>query len=245
MSETFTALDLISQAYTTLGVLGLGETLDAPQAQLGLRRLNGLIAQWATQSLTIPTTSRTVIPIVLGKGSQTNPITIGPSGDVVMTTRPLELDQVGILLAGAAPQVELERAVYTEQMWNAIAIKDLTGPIFTGAYYVPEVPNGEIILWPVPDTTIHSLVIYRGEQVTTFATLTTSHTVPDGYGDALEFNLAVRLAPGSGVQVAPELHDLARSSLANIKRGNNTTMTDLANDFASEGAYYNIQTGNL
>lgn len=239
-----TALDLISRASVTLGVYGPGETLDAAQAQLGLRRLNGLIGQWAVQALTIPTTSRTVIPITVGKGTEANPITIGPTGDVVMATRPLSLDGAGLLMSGPAPQVEVARTVYTGSMWDSLAVKGLTSSLFTGVYYTPSVPNGEIILWPVPDTTIHSLVIYRGEQLVTFASLSASHILPDGYEDALEFNLAVRLAPGSGIAVSPELHDLARSSLANIKRANNTTWTDLENDFAWGGGY-DIQTDTI
>jgi hypothetical protein len=247
MSETVTALEIISRAYQTLGVQDPSESVSAALGQFGFWRLNRLVAQWAAgHALTIPTSSRTVIPIVLGKGTEANPITIGPTGDVVMTTRPLALESAGLLLAGTAPRVEIERAVYTDAMWNAIAVKDMTSSLFTGVYYTPAVPNGEIILWPVPDTAIHSLVIYRGEQVPPFANLSTSYVLPDGYVDALEFNLAVRLGPGSGVQVTPELQDLARSSLATIKRGNNTTMTDLANDFAFDGGDgYNILTGNL
>lgn len=244
MSETATALDLITRAYGTLGVASPGETITAELVQLGFWRLNGLIGQWAVQSLTIPTTSRIVIPITAGKGSEANPITIGPTGDVVTTTRPLDLDGAGLLLAGTAPQVELERAVYTDAMWDAVAVKDLASPLFTGVYYVPDVPNGSIILWPVPNTTIHSLVIYRGEQIPPFVNLVTPYIFPDGYRDALDFALAIRLAPGSGVPVTPELQDLARSSLANIKRGNNTTLVDLPNDFATSGGWYNIQTGN-
>lgn len=243
MSETVTALEIISRAYGSLGVHDPDENLSAPLGQLGFWRLNRLVAQWAVQSLTIPTSSRTVVPITVGKGSEANPITIGPTGDVVMTTRPLALEGAGLLLSGTAPRVEIPRAIYTDAMWNGIAVKDLTSPLFTGVFYTPSVPNGEIILWPVPDTTIHSLVIYRGEQIPPFANLSTAYILPDGYVDALEFNLAVRLGPGSGVQVSPELHDLARSSLATIKRGNNTTLTDLENDFAFGGGFYDITTG--
>jgi len=244
MPSAPTALDLITRAYTSLGVVGLEDgPLDNPHAQLGLQRLNGLIGQWAIQALIPPTTSRTVIPIVLGKGSEANPITIGPTGDVVMTTRPLELDGVGVLLSGAAPRVEVARALYTDAQWNAIAVKDLTGAICTGVYYTPSVPNGEIILWQVPDTTIHSLVVYRAEQLVTYPTLVTAYTLPDGYADAIEWNLAVRLNVGRGEPVSPDLYDLARSSLAAIKRANNTTLSDLENDFAGNGPIYNIQTG--
>jgi hypothetical protein len=247
VSDTVTALDLVTRAFQTLGVYSAEDSLPGGPAQLAFRRLNSMIGAWALEALTIPTVSRTIWPLVAAKGSETNPYLIGPTagvGNFVTPTRPLEIEACGILLSGATPQVELSRTVFNDQMWQAIAVKDLTSPIFTGVFYTPSVPNGEIVLWPIPDTAIHSLVLYRGEQLAQFATLTTSVVLPDGYADALDFNLAVRLAPSQGIAVTPDLVQLSRSSLATLKRAN-TQMTDLENDFARQGGdRYNIVTGN-
>jgi hypothetical protein len=245
MSDVVTALDLVTRAFHTLGVYSAEDSIPGGPAQYAFTRLNALIGAWALEALTIPVVSRTVWPLVAAKGSEANPYLIGPTagaGNFTTPTRPLAIDGCGILLSGVAPQAEVPRAVFTDQMWQAIAVKDQTSPIFTGLYYTPSVPNGEIVLWPIPDTAIHSLVLYRGEQLAPFATLTTSVTLPDGYADALDYNLAVRLAPSQGIAVTPDLVQLSRSTLASVKRAN-TLMTDLENDFASGGGGYNIVTG--
>jgi len=248
MSEVVTGLDVVTRALQTLGVTALGDAIDGMEATNGLARLNSLIGSWALQPLTIPLISRTVWPLVANKGTEANPYLIGPTavlaGDFLTATVPHELEGAGILLSGATPQVEVPRAVLNDQQWASIAVKDLSSPIFTAVFYSPTVPTGQIVLWPVPDTAIHSLVLYRGEQLPIFANLSTSYTLPDGYVEALDYNLAVRLAPSRGVAVTPDLAGLARLSLATLKRAN-WQMTDLENDFAMGGGGYNIQTGNL
>lgn len=246
MPDTVTALDLVTRAFQSLGVYSAEDSIPGGPAQLAFRRLNSMIGSWALESLTIPIVSRTVWPLVANKGSEANPYLIGPTagvGNFVTPTRPLEIEGAGILWGFPTPQPETARAVFDDQMWASIAVKDLSSPIFTGLFYTPSVPNGEIVLWPIPNTAIHSLVLYRGEQLAQFATLTTSVTLPDGYADALDFNLAVRLAPSQGVAVTPDLVQLSRSTLASVKRGN-TQMSDLDNDLAMPGGWYNINEGN-
>lgn len=247
MSEIVTGLDVVTRALQTLGVTALGDAIDGMEATNALARLNSMVGSWALQPLTIPLISRTVWPLVANKGSEVNPYLIGPTvtgTNFVSATVPHDLEGAGILLSGVAPQVEVPRAVLNDQQWADIRVKDLSSPLFTAVYYTPAVPNGEIVLWPVPDTAIHSLVLYRGEQLPIFANLSTSYTLPDGYVEALDYNLAVRLAPSRGVAISPDLATLARLSLATLKRAN-LQMTDLENDFAMGGGGYNIQTGNL
>jgi hypothetical protein len=245
MSEVVTGLDVITRALQTLGVYGVGGAISGMEATDVLLRLNSLVGSWAITPGTIPLVSRTVYTLVANKGSEANPYLIGPAvtgSDFVSATVPHELEGAGILLSGATPQVEVPRAVLNDVQWASIAVKDLTSPIFTSVFYTAGAPNGEIVLWPVPDTAIHSLVLYRGEQVPMFANLSTSYTLPDGYVEALDYNLAVRVAPSYGVPVSPDLGRLAVQTLATVKRAN-VQMTDLENDFASGGGGYNIQTG--
>jgi hypothetical protein len=99
-------------------------------------------------------------------------------------------------------------------------------------------------LWPTPTVDTNDLVIYRPDQLSEFADLTTEYQVPNGYEEALVYNLAIRLAAPFGRQIPPDVDMMAKKSLANIKRAN-TKMADLYNDTAALGYSrfgYNIQT---
>ncbi len=89
-------------------------------------------------------------------------------------------------------------------------------------------------------------MLYRADQIAGFSDLTTNYDFPPGYQDALEYNLAVRLAIPYGRMVTPELRQMASDSLALIKR-QNYKLTDLAIDPAlthSHAGWYNIDTGS-
>jgi hypothetical protein len=242
-----TALDLITTSLQAIGVYQLGEPIPNMEVQAALRRLNGLIGSLAIQRLSIPTIARTVWPLLSGYGSPENPYFLGPSapaGSFVQPTRPNALESAAVVLGGTTPAIEIPRAVYTDDAYDAIQIKDLSNVLFTGVYYQPTVPNGTIILWPVPNTALNSLVLYTKQQLVLFQDLVTAYTLPDGYPEMFENNLAVRLAPSYGVAVTPDVANAARLSLTTLLRAN-VRLSDLAQDLMVSDARggYNILTG--
>jgi hypothetical protein len=83
--------------------------------------------------------------------------------------------------------------------------------------------------------------------VANFADLTTVYTFPDGYDDALVYNLAVRLAPEFGVGASinlAEVRRLAAETFANIKRINQRpeTMSMPTALMGGRGRPYNVRT---
>lgn len=244
-----TASVIVTGAYDLLGVYAPGDTIATADQADGLRRLNLLVGQWATQDLTIPVTSRTVHALTANKGGPALPYTIGPGGDFTESRPSLGFTGAGLLMGGTTPPVEIPRAILTDDQYQLIALKDLTNPLFTSIYYNATFTAGlgSIYLWPVPDTALHSLVLYRFDQLAVFADWsTTPYTFPPGYEEALEYNLAVRLAAPHGVAVPQDVLMLARSSLAAIKRAN-ARWTELPVDPMFTGGdrrrYYNIVTG--
>lgn len=146
--------------------------------------------------------------------------------------------------------VEIPRAVITLEAYEAIQIKTLTNALFTLVYYEQSQPLGKIFLWPMPNTSTNQLVLYLQTQFTGFADLDTDYTFPEtpGYADALEYNLALRIAPANGTLVPPDVKEDAGRYLALIKRGN-AKIVDVANEtaWATSGNRrwgYNIDTGN-
>ena len=237
-----------------LELLGVIDPEDSPpQAMINgaFRRLNMMMRSWSLQSYTIPFIDREVFPIVSGKGGTDNPYTVGPGGDLD-TTRPAKLEGIGLLLApvGSAPPVELVRAELTDDMYQFLAIKDLGNSLFTNAYYSPTFAGGlgSLYLWPVPNTSINSLALYRLKQLAEFTSPTAAYDFPEGADEAVEYNLARRLMSVYSVdpQRKADVLQLAKESLAVYKRSN-INLSDVSCDpmFTPNNfrGGYNINTG--
>ena len=245
-----TALTIITGAYLKLGVYGLGETPGAAQAAEGLRLLNMMMSALGLQSLTKPVEAREPFPLVSGKGGPSNPYTIGPGGDF-NTQRPQQNDLIGagLILGGNTPTatVEIPRAVLTNDAYRAIQIKEQQNALFTDVYYNATWAGGlgTINLWPVPNTALHSLVLYLLKSLTSFSSLAASYETPPGLDELLEYNLALRLATPSQREAPADVVNMAMRSLADFKRAN-VILTDLSFDPAvtnNQRGGYNINTG--
>ena len=245
------ALDIITAAFFTLGVYQVGESIPADDANDALGRLNRMLSGWAVQTLTQPVLGREIYPLQAGMGGSLTPYAIGPTG-TFQTTLPNKIIGAAVLLPTTGPTtgpIEVPRAVLTDDGYNLLRVKDLQSSLFTGVYYQKvdplTTPNGALRLWPVPNTTLNSLVLYRLEPLAQFANLTTQYVLPDGCGEALEYNLCLRLGPKNGVAITQDIRDLAMKSLATFKRAN-MQMTDVEVDPAITGdrrTGYNILTG--
>ncbi len=153
-----------------------------------------------------------------------------------------------IKVATATNPVEIPRALITDDAYQMLRLKQLSSLLWTDVYYNATYGRGlgTIFLWPTPTTAINDFVLYRADQIAGFSDLTTNYDFPPGYQDALEYNLAIRLAIPYGRMLTPELRQMAGDSLALIKR-QNYKLTDLAVDPAlthSHAGWYNIDTGS-
>lgn len=244
-----TANTVITGALQLINALGQGETPSAAVATDGLRRLNLMLGSWSLQPLTKPVQSREVFPLVPNYGGPDSPYTIGPGGDFdTERPNPEDVQGVGLLLAttGSAPAVEITRTLLTDDMFEAIAIKDLSNSLFTTVYYNATYTGdlGSVTLWPVPDTNVNSIVFYLLKSLRAFSSLTAQYDLPRGLDEALEYNLALRLARPYGFPLPPEIAGLAAHSLSVFKRSN-VRMSDQANDPAltqNRRGGYNINT---
>jgi len=246
-----TANTIAKGALELLGVIDPEDTPSPAMLAGAFRRLNLMIGQWSLQNLTIPVVAREVFPIVSGKGSTTNPYTVGPGGDL-NTTRPKSLEGVGLILApvASASAVEIVRAQLTDDMYQFLAIKDLPNALFTNAYYNATYAGGlgSLYLWPVPNSTVNSLAIYRLQQLAPFTSPTAAYDFPEGADEAVEYNLAKRLLDVYSVdaQRKQNVLDMAKSTLMIYKRSN-TELVDIPCDpmFTPNSLQggYNINTG--
>ena len=246
-----TAESIINQACVTIGRSAPGTALPAGEATAALRRLNLMVGGWSLQPLTQNVVAREVFDLVADKGGPDDPYTIGVGGDFD-TVRPVGLNGAGIIIPATDPDqnVEIPRAVLTDDAWQAIQIKGLRSTQFTDMYFNATFSDdlGTINLWPVPDNDTYQLVIYRQNQIPLFPSLVAQVFLPPGAEDALEYNLARRLLTPYGITdqgIVSDVAELAASTLATFKRGN-TKLADLGTDPAlthSQRGGYNIMTG--
>ncbi len=240
-----TALTYITNAYAILNVFQQGAPIPAVQAQAALLSLNQMLSSWAV-SMDAPIVARDVFQIVANQESYS----WGTGGDFT-TSRPASQNSItgaSLILNTTLPlaqQVEVPLGVYTDDAFRNARIKYLPNTQPTGVYYQPTSPLGTLKVWPVPNTTVNGLAIYREQQLGPFADLIqTTYYFPDGYDEAITYNLAKRRAGPHGRLMTDSDLEIARDSLANIMRAN-TRLTDVANDlvFTRRQGWYNINTG--
>lgn len=222
-------------ALQLIGVLADGETGSYAQLSDAYRRLNMMLGSWSLQPRTLLITEREVFDMTAGKGSPSNPYTIGPGGDF-NTERPVAIKGAATLLTTSTPTVETGLRVYSAAEYESIAVKGLSNGLAAGVYYQPMTPLGKLYVWQVPDIATNDLVLYLQKPLASFADLTTDYTLPDGAEEAIEYNLAVRLAPTYSVAIPPDVGAMARSSLAVLKRST-YELVDLPSPFARGGVY--------
>lgn len=240
-------------AFGVLNVFMPGEQVPSPDAESARGFLNRMIGNWSQQKLLIPAVAREVFPAVSGKGGPSNPYTIGIGGNL-NTQRPpnqSNLVNVGIIIDNTVPlaqQVESPRAVLDDRDYQAIQIKELPNQLFTGVYYNPTfaLGFGTINLWPVPNVTTTSLVLYLEKALTSFTSLDAVYYVQEGIEQALVDNLVMKIAKPWGAIIDDDMRMAATKSLGQIKRSN-VKMSDMPDDFGQmqDLRYgYDIQTGN-
>jgi hypothetical protein len=215
-----TAHDVIADALQQLGVLGVGQALSGEDADRGLVALNRLIGRWATHPQTQFVQTRTQYSLTSGDASYT----IGSGGDFDQA-RPVNRDFLVSVIPDRTEtdplEIPLGRPLSIEE-YQAIPQKTLSGAYPTKVFYDHNwsAGLGIITVFPEPESSTAALVLYTRTPLTVFADLTTDYTFPPGYEEAIEYNLAIRLAPLFEKTPSQWLVTNAREALADIKRAN-------------------------
>jgi hypothetical protein len=236
-------LDIITSALKELGVIVVGETLTADDANDALSVLNRLLDQWAAERPQIYTAAtRTTFTITSGTGAYT----VGTGADVSVA-RPVFVDNVKYVNSSSTPSTEFPLSMLTDDAYAAVIQKTLTAPLPTCYYYRPTYPTGTLMLWPIPTATTLTGALYAPTAVAEFLTLQDVVALPPGYRRMLVTNLAVEIAPSYDRRVDPQTKKAAMESMEVVKRANFRLM-DLSIERAAlgqgarSGRLYNINT---
>lgn len=186
------AQDLIQSALEKLGAYGVGQTVNTQDLDRSLEVMNAMLDSWSAESLSVFAWETITFPLVANQGAYT----IGTSGSPnISHTRPMDL-RTG---PGAAYLQDTNLNNYPvdvvpQDYWQMIGNRSVNSQIPDTVFYDPQFPNGIINVFPLPSIA-YNMIVNAVLQLTQYATLQTTVTLPPGYKYAIENNLAVELKP--------------------------------------------------
>lgn len=213
-----TARDIIKASLRKLGVLASGEEPSASEAQDGLSSLNTMIDSWNTERLMLYAILPQAFSFVSGKMVYT----IGPGGDVDIT-RPQRVDSIQYQYTADSPQpLNMVMTLLDQDQYNAIGIPTISTQLPTMAYVDDSFPKRNLYVYPIP-TQVYEGQIFVWSALTQIADLNTDIILPPGYQKAIEYGLALDIAPEYGaeaVAAAGLIAEQARQAKAVVKSAN-------------------------
>jgi len=195
--------ELIKSAYADLGVLDIGSDLDPAQYAQGLLSLNSMIGAWSRGRLTLYGLVEESFTLTPGKAVYT----VGSGGEFD-TAWPFQITRAFIRDAN---DIDYPVQIITPGEYAAIVLKTVSERPFRLVYNPKGYPTGNATLYPVP-AAAEALHWTAQKVLVSYASIEDTVGVAPEYEEALEFNLALRLAPKMSVPVSGELRELARQS---------------------------------
>lgn len=206
-----TALDMLKRSMRLIGALGAGEDPTAAEGADGLSALNNMLDAWWAKTLAVYYTQDETFSWAAGQSVRT----MGSGGNFA-TTRPARITGAYQRLSSSDYPIEILRS---RAEYDSLVTKSTGSDLITKIY--PEMRAALVYLYayPVPSTTaeVHIQSLAR---LQSFAGLSTNVSLPPGYQRAIEYNLALEIAPEYQVQIPPLVMTNAASSLRGIKRAN-------------------------
>lgn len=229
------AQDLINLSAKALGALKPGQSLNADELADGLLFLNLLIDSSNTSKANIYCESVAQYPTA----ANTQSYTIGPGG-VWNTTRPQRIVQANMLLP-SSPTVRKPLDIWGRKRWGAVRLQQVY--TYPAALYCDyNDPLATIYFVPIPDA-VYQIELYMWQLNAALASLSTTISVPPGYEEFWQYNLAERIAATLEVEIPAKVTELARQSRANIMRMN-LKSPQVRSDYASrEPSGFNYFSG--
>jgi hypothetical protein len=201
-----TARSIIRGALTDLGVAGAEQPMDASMAEDALDLLNQLLDSLSLERLLVYYLPPEALVWPPGVPLQT----WGLGGDIP-SERPLRLEPPVMLTDPHSAQVEWEIALLTPAQYQEVAMKGLPNADPQALSYAPQMPLGEVRVWPVPTVQV-TLTVRPWRVLGQFVALDDEILFPPGYARMLRTNLALEASPSYSVQPSPLLVRAAAES---------------------------------
>lgn len=213
----FLVSELITEAYEHLGVITPGETISSDQQAYGFLLLKQMYSVWSAEQVMAYLIYHQDFTLTAG----TDKYTVGTGGTLVATARPVRItswqsSSGNISTSGLVVGFDELRA----KAQNATGKRSVLAEMVAADFNYPSI---NIEVFPVPDTSPGTLGLDYYSPLIEFAAVGTDiASLPDGFHQALAYNLAVALAPQFARVggVTPELAANAQNSKAVIVQKN-------------------------
>jgi hypothetical protein len=230
-----TVLDLIKLSLLDLGVLGEGETPSDAMANHAMTVINLLLGEWNNDPH-ISYTEQQSFSVVSGTASY-----VVGSGQTWDGNKPLTIEKAYIQDSDG---YDHPLSIIGEKEYMDIHDKDLSARP-TKLYYKPSNSTGTVYLYGEPEAS-YTIYILGPLAFTEYDDPTTTISLPNGYLQALRYNLDIELSPSYHVDINRLILSKAASTLDDIKSTNRpkprTIKTD--NQFTGNG-HYDINTSTF
>jgi hypothetical protein len=216
--------NLIYRAYRIIGVLGeAGRGYSTSELNDGIDVLNSLLDAWGIDRLKVWTIAAAQYPFTSSKQIWT--IGIDPSGNTIAdfgVARPTRIEQANIItqIPGGNP-VRTSLELLDDQAWSQIKVQNVASSIPTKLYDDYADPLSSLYLWPYPNAG-GQIELYTWQLFSRYSSATDLLQVPPGYLRAIEYNLALELAPRfpRRAKVSELAVETARIALAEVQAHN-------------------------
>lgn len=205
-----TVRELIRSSLLLIGAVASNENMSATESQDALSGLNKIIESWSTEGLMIYTKTFETFSLVASQASYT----IGVGGNF-NTSNPHIIENASIIDG----TTEFPLDIISAQEYQQIGNKTVSAQIPHTLFFNRGATTSTIFLNPIPSTA-NQIKIYSVKPLSAFSSINDTITLPNGYADALEYALAVRLSPQYGKPVNPDIKAEAINSKAKLKRLN-------------------------
>lgn len=210
-----TPLALITLALKDAGVIGVGQTASAEDANDAFDKLNMILAQWNHQRWMV---YHLIDVACVSTGATYYTVGTGEDFDTPLPDR-LEFAFRRQYPTAAQPVDQTLMILESREDYNRIIVKQTTGPAVY-AFYDSAYPVGKAYFWPISQASIYSHIITVKKQLTEFASLSETINLPPVYKPALLYTLACWLRPGYQLAADPQVAALAQKSLGVIRGAN-------------------------
>jgi len=207
-----TAGEIIKAALRNIGRLGYDDSESPTTNEMTncIATLNRMITGWQAEGLIIPQASLDSFALTIGKANYT----YGTGGDF-NSTRPVRLTSAYIRVSNNDYPLE----IIDRDSYNRIVAKSSQGrPDML--YYDPQATLAVVYLYPVPNSA-DTLYLDTLKPFAQFSAEADVITIPDEWLEAIEYNLAVRLAPSYRESLSD---DVRRLAIATKNRLSNLTL---------------------
>lgn len=214
-----TVADLLTNALTDAGVVGIDEAVEQPILNRAFKQANWLLAQWARKRWLV---YRLAEYSFVTTGALT--YSVGKGATVDINPRPDRLEYAFLRFInspqGNTLNVDIPISIIqSRENYSRITVKNI-GTFPQAIFYDPVFPVGVLYPWPVPQASIYEIHVGFKVVLPRFASLQDKINFPAEYEAALNHVLARRLRTTYQLPRDPVLDSMARDALNTLRLAN-------------------------